>query len=101
MVHGSNLKRIMIALVVIVAAIYTADAAYFRLRLIRPKPADPLETYTAPRLYAIEEKGRKVEYQLDAQNPEETITCAHSLFPHGGAWPCWYTKKKSSRPIPM
>jgi hypothetical protein len=91
----------MIALIFIVAAIYIADAAYFHLRLIRPKPADPLETYTAPRLYAIEEKGRKVEYQLDAQNPEETITCAHSLFPHGGAWPCWYAKKKSSRPIPM
>ncbi len=81
--------------------LFLSDYAYFRLRMIHPTPADPLETVTAPRLYAIAEKGRKVAYELDAQNPEQTLVCAHSLFPHGGYSPCWYLIPKSQKPIPM
>lgn len=80
---------------------YIADYGYFRLRAMHPKPADPIETFTAPRLYAIAEKGGKVDYQIDALNPEQTFTCLHSWFPHGGYLPCWYIKPKSQRPIPM
>ncbi|MDP9337425.1 MAG: hypothetical protein M3P45_01010 [Acidobacteriota bacterium] len=83
------------------AYLFLSDYAYFRLRMIHPTPADPLETVTAPRLYAIAEKGRKVAYELDAQNPEQTLVCAHSLFPHGGYSPCWYLIPKSQKPIPM
>ena len=65
------------------------------------KPGGPLETFTVPRVYAIAEKSGKVEYELDAQNPEQTITCAHSLFPRARYSPCWYIKPRSQRPIPM
>lgn len=94
-------RRIAQALLVILLVLFLCDYAYFRLRMIHPKPADPLETFTAPRLYAIAEKGRKTAYELDAQNPEETLVCAHSLFPHGGYSPCWYLIPKSQKPIPM
>ena len=94
-------RRIAQALLVILLVLFLCDYAYFRLRVIHPKPADPLETFTAPRLYAIAEKGRKTAYELDAQNPEETLVCAHSLFPHGGYSPCWYLIPKSQKPIPM
>ena len=50
---------------------FVCDYAYFRLRMIHPRTTSPLETFTAPRLYAIAEKGRKTAYELDAVNPEE------------------------------
>jgi hypothetical protein len=80
---------------------YLCDSAYFRLRMIHPSPGSPLETFTAPRLYAIAQKGGKVDYEMDAQNPQQTITCAHSIFPQARYSPCWYIKPKSQQPIPM
>jgi hypothetical protein len=95
------LKGVAMFAVAALAVVYVADYAYFRVRMIHPKPADPLETFTSARLFAIAEKGGKVAYELDAQNPEQTLICAHSLFPHGGYQPCWYLKPKSQQPIPM
>jgi hypothetical protein len=80
---------------------YACDFIYFRIRTTHPQPSNPLETFTSPRLYAIAVKGGKVDYELDEQNPQQTWTCAHSLFPHGGYSPCWYIKPKSQQPIPM
>jgi hypothetical protein len=95
------LKRALLSLVAVAVLVYAADYIYFRVRMIHPQAADPLETFTAPRLYAIGEKGGKVDYEIDAQNPEQTFVCAHSWFPHAGHSPCWYLKKKSQEPIPM
>jgi hypothetical protein len=102
-VNGLHLfaKRALIGVVLALAVTYVCDYLYFRVRMIHPKAADPLETFTAPRLYAIAEKGGKVDYQLDSQNPEQTVVCLHSLFPHAGYSPCWYIKPKSQQPIPM
>jgi hypothetical protein len=52
-------------------------------------------------VFAIPEKNGKTEYEVDAQNPEQTITCVHSLFPHSGYSPCWYVKPRINQPIPM
>lgn len=94
-------KRALISLLFGLIVTYICDLAYLRIRMIHPAPASPLETFTAPRLYAIGVKGGKVDYELDAQNPEQTWSCAHSLFPHSGYSPCWYIKRKSRQPIPM
>lgn len=94
-------KQALFALLAAGAVIYVCDYLYFRVRLAHPRPADPLETFTAPRLYAIGEKGGKIDYEIDAQNPEQIFVCAHSWFPHAGHAPCWYIKKKSQQPIPM
>ncbi|OLC64230.1 hypothetical protein AUH73_00475 [archaeon 13_1_40CM_4_53_4] len=69
--------------------------------MIHPRPADPLESLKAVRLLAIPEKGGKTSYEIDQQNPEQTITCARSLFPHAGYSPCWYVKPRINQPIPM
>jgi hypothetical protein len=95
------LKGVAAFAVTAMVVAYLADYAYFRARMIHPKSADPLETFTAARLLAIAEKGGKVAYELDAQNPEQTLTCVHAWFPHGGYQPCWYLKPKSQQPIPM
>jgi hypothetical protein len=98
---GPVTKRLLLAVMFALVALYACDFLLFHWRMSRAKPGSPLETFTAPRLYAIAEKNGKVDYELDAQNPEQTITCAHSLFPHAGCSPCWYIKPRSQRPIPM
>jgi hypothetical protein len=100
-----RLQKIMKGALVVVlaglAAAFILDFAYFKVRMLHPKPADPLETFTAPRLLAIAEKGNKVDYEIDSLNPEQTLVCSHSIFPQGGSQPCWYLKPKSQKPIPM
>jgi hypothetical protein len=90
-------KRTLLLLI----AAYAGDCVWFRVRLIHPKPADPLESFTVPRILAIPENSGKTSYEIDQQNPEQTVTCVHSVFPHGGFAPCWYVRPRISRPIPM
>ncbi len=94
-------KRTLMITVAALALIYCVDYLWFRIRMIHPRPADPLESLKAVRLLAIPEKGGKTSYEIDRQNPEQTITCVHSLFPHAGFSPCWYVKPRINQPIPM
>lgn len=93
--------RVLGALLLAAAIVYVVDFAVFRIRMIHPEPGDPLETITATRLLAIDEKGGKTEFTIDQIQPQQTGTCAHTLFPQGGYPPCWYLKRKFSQPIPM
>jgi hypothetical protein len=94
-------KRIAFALLVALALIYCGDFLYLRVRMLHPKPTDPFETQTTLRVLAIPEKNGKTEYEVDSLNPEQTVTCVHSLFPHSGFSPCWYVKPRINQPIPM
>jgi hypothetical protein len=95
------IRMISAALIAVSAVLYACDYFWFRVRLIHPKPADPLESFKTLRVLAIPEKGGKTSYEIDQLNPEQTVTCVHSLFPHGGFSPCWYVKPRASQPIPM
>jgi hypothetical protein len=94
-------KRILIGVVLFLVPLYGGDYLYVRVRLLHPKPADPFESIKSLRVLAIPEKNGKTEYEVDAQNPEQTVTCVHALFPHDGYSPCWYVKPRINRPIPM
>ena len=94
-------KRILSVALIILTAVYCGDYLWFRVRMLHPKPGNPLETLTAARVLAIPEKGNKTSYEIDQQNPEQTVTCVHSLFPHFGYSPCWYIKPRINQPIPM
>jgi hypothetical protein len=94
-------KRILVSVVLVLALLYGGDYLYVRFRLLRPKPADPFEAIQTLRVLAIPEKNGKTEYQVDALNPEQTVTCVHSLFPHYSYSPCWYVKPRINQPIPM
>ena len=94
-------KRILIGFVAITTVAYAGDYLVVRVRVLHAKPADPFETLRALRVLAIPEKNGKTSYELDAQNPEQTVTCVHSLFPHSGYSPCWYVKPRINKPIPM
>jgi hypothetical protein len=94
-------KRLLIPILAGLALSYFADFLYLRVRMLHPKPADPFESIHALRVLAIPEKNGKTEFEVDAQNPEQTVTCVHSLFPHSGFSPCWYVKPRINQPIPM
>lgn len=94
-------KRILIGAVVALAATYAVDYAYVWLRARHASATDPFEMLTAPRVYAIAEKGQKIEYQIDSENPEQKVTCVHALFAHDGYAACWQVKRTLRNPIPM
>jgi len=91
----------LISVLAVLGLLYVGDFLYFRVRMLHPAPAHPLESLKTLRVLAIPEKNGKTEYEVDAQNPEQTITCVHSLFPHSGYSPCWYVKPRINQPIPM
>ena len=93
--------RIVAALIALLLVAYIGDSLWFRVRMIHPKPSDPLESFTGQRVLAIPEKGNKTSYEIDQQNPEQTVTCAHSWFPPVGYRPCWYVKPRLNQPIRM
>jgi len=93
-------KLILISALAASAFVYVSDYVWFRVRMMHPKPGDPVESWTILRVLAIPEKGGKTSYEIDQQNPEQTITCVHSLFPREGASPCWYVKPRANQPIP-
>ncbi len=94
-------KRALIGVVLTLGTFYCSDYLYVRIRMLHPKPADPFESLKSLRVLAIPEKNGKTEYEVDAQNPEQTVTCVHSLFPHNGYSPCWYVKPRINQPLPM
>ena len=94
-------KRVLIIFVFVLGFVYASDYLYVHIRLLHPKPADPFELIKALRVLAIPEKNGKTSYEVDAQNPQQTVTCVHSLFPHSGYSPCWYVKPRINQPIPM
>ncbi len=94
-------KRIMLGVAAAFVALYISDSLSVRIRAIHPKPADPFESLKSLRVLAIPEKNGKTEYEVDALNPEQTVTCVHSLFPHFRYSPCWYVKPRINQPIPM
>jgi hypothetical protein len=94
-------RRILVGAVVGFAVLFLGDYLYVRVRMLHPKSADPFESLKTLRVLAIPEKNGKTEYEVDARNPEQTITCVHALFPHSGYSPCWYVKPRINQPIPM
>jgi hypothetical protein len=95
------LLRLAVCLVLAMAVLYAGDFISLRLRMRHRTATDPFETLTAPRLLAISEKGNKTEYQIDVENPTQTVTCVHALFPHNGYSTCWQVQRTLHQPVPM
>ena len=93
--------RILVLSAIFVATVFAADYLALRVRMLHPTPTMPFETITRVRILAIPTKTGKYDYQRDAANPTETITCVHSLFPHFGDTPCLFLKPRFNQPIPI
>jgi hypothetical protein len=91
-------QRVLVAAVLLTLLLYAADYLFVRYKMAH---GGALGTVQVERLYAIPLKDGKTEYDLDAQQPQVTTPCVHSLFPHMGYNPCWYIQRNSQKPIPM
>ena len=95
------LQRTAIALVTTLVVLFVADYLLLRAKLMWPKLGSATGTVTMERMYAISQKSGRVEYEMDANQPEVTLPCVHSLFPHMGNSPCWYLRQNATKPIPV
>jgi hypothetical protein len=94
-------KRGLIGIIVVVVAAFVLDYLVLRAKIMFPKLGAATGTVQMTRMYAISEKNGRVEYELDANQPEVTMPCVHSLFPHMGNSPCWYLQQNANKPIPV
>jgi hypothetical protein len=98
---GVLLKRILLAMVLLSIGVYAGDSLWLRLRIAYPKAGAAFGSVHRYRVYAIPLKNGKTEFQMDANQPEETLPCVHSLFPHLSYSPCWYLQRNTQQSIPM
>jgi len=94
-------RRIIPRVFVLCLALFFLDFFWFQIRKHFPRLGQATDSIHRTRLLAIAGKGNKVEYQIDAVKPEEDVPCSHSLFPQGGANPCWYVARHANDPIAM
>jgi hypothetical protein len=94
-------RRALTGAVLLPALIYAGDYFFVRYRMAHPKSSDAFGTVRMERLYAIPQKNGKIDYEFDARQPDVTMPCVRSLFPHMGNSPCWYLQRNSKKPIPM
>jgi hypothetical protein len=94
-------KWSVVGVALAVAAVYAGDYLVVRYHMASGNTGAAFGSVVMNRLYAIPLKNGKTEYELDAQQPQVTVQCVHSLFPHMGYSPCWYLQRNSQTPIPM
>jgi hypothetical protein len=95
------MRRAVVLVFALAAMVYAGDYAVVRLRASYPRLGNPFGSVQVVRLLAIPLKNGRVDYELDALQPEATVTCVRALFPHLGYQPCWYVRRQSQKPIPM
>jgi len=93
--------RALASAVLLGALAYAADYGVLRYRMAHPNAAPAFGNVSMQGLYAIPQKNGKIEYEFDARQPEVSMPCVQSLFPHMGQGPCWYLQRQSQKPIPM
>jgi hypothetical protein len=98
---GYLARRTLVLIVALAAIVYAGDYAVVRLRASYPRLGNAFGSVQMVRLLAIPLKNGRVDYELDALQPEATVTCVRALFPHLGYPPCWYVRRQSQKPIPM
>ena len=95
------MKRTLALVLALVAIVYAGDYAVVRLRASYSRLGNAFDSVHMVRLLAIPLKNGRTEYELDALQPQVTVTCVRALFPHLGYQPCWYVRRQSQKPIPM
>jgi len=85
---GRWVVRIFLALAAATVVTYAADTVTFFFR------GSPTSMITVQKFMGIPLKGQKEEYDYlgSAQ-----VSCAESLFPHGGHDPCWRLRRNPNQ----
>jgi hypothetical protein len=97
----STRKIVYLAPLALLLILYVGDFLWFSLRSWLPSFGATTSSVHRIRLLAIPDKGNRVEYQIDVQQPEEDVPCSRAIFPQGNNRPCWYVARHAKDPIPM
>lgn len=89
-----SLRWMAIVTVACAAVVYVADDLSVEHRMAHRTKTDPLETTEVRPLYAVPLKNGRAELDF---GDTEAQTCVHSIFPHLGYNPCWYTKRENQQ----
>ena len=87
------MKRLVISVLALCAALYAADFVSLRVRIPR---REPLGSVTVHTLYAVKLKSGKTEYD---DGGDQVVSCSNSLFPQMGVGPCWYAVRHPEKQI--
>jgi hypothetical protein len=88
------MKRGLIAVALLVAAVYLGDYGWLAYRARGNGGA--FGSVTLDTYYTVKLKSGKTEF--DYAGPE-TLECVRSLLPHMGDKPCWYASRKKEQQI--
>lgn len=88
-------RWIAVAIAACAAIVYAGDYLSVAHRMAHRTKTDPLETTQVRPFYAVPLKNGRAELDFGDMVPQ---TCVHSLFPHFGYNPCWYTKRQNQQP---
>ena len=84
----------VVALLALVAVVFTTDYLVLRYRVARNSNA--YDSVQVQRIYYMLQKNGKTEI---IPGDTETQTCVRSIFPHLGYSPCWYARRRSERRV--
>jgi len=82
------IRRILLAAVIALCAVYVCDYAVLRIRMSRGGSYAALGSVTV--VYGAALKDGRATLFTDQPQLQ---TCVHSIFPHLGYSPCWYASK--------
>lgn len=88
------LQRSLLLLVALAVLAYFGDYLSFRFRI--PGNRAPFGTVHVQPYLAVPQKNGKTEFILDDPTDQP---CSNSLFPQGGAPPCWYLRRHASKRV--
>jgi hypothetical protein len=81
------------AIVAILAVAYILDSLLFLHKLSSSRAA----AFGSVQIYlTTPTKGNRLEIFTDQP---QTVACAHALFPHEGAPPCWFASRQTTQQI--
>jgi len=86
------MKRILIICAVALCVLFLADTLAIWLPI--PPSRQVYGEVQVRVFYAMPLKGGHTEYR-DAGI--QKVTCVHAIFPHFGASPCWYARRKTEK----
>ena len=82
------IRRVLVAAVIALFAVYVCDYIVLRIRMARGGPNAALGSVTV--VYGAALKDGRATLFTDQPQLE---TCVHSIFPHLGYSPCWYASR--------
>ena len=87
------MKRLIVIVVAVLAAVYAMDFVSLRVGIPRRDRTGAVAIHT---YYAVKLKNGKTEYD---DGGDEIENCSNSLFPQLGLSPCWWVRRHPTQQI--